>query len=219
MHRSGTSALAGTLRASGVQFGKVLDNKFSLNPKGLHEAPAVLYMHQNLLEANSGDWHEPPATITWQKLHSAVRDLFIESRAGMPLWGFKDPRTLLVLEGWLDVLPELECVGIFRNPAEVALSISGRNSFPIEKCYEIWRVYNERLLMFQRQRGFPLVEFVTDAARMTRSVAAVLDSLQLPQTPEAMAFYDAAHKHHQTPDLTMPEPVAALYRQLQEGAL
>jgi hypothetical protein len=219
MHRSGTSTLAGTLRAAGVEFGAVLDKTFRLNPKGLHEAPSILFMHQNLLETNQGDWHDPPAEVVWGKLHSAVRDLFIESRAGVPVWGFKDPRTLLTLEGWFEVLPDLACAGIFRHPAEVALSLSQRNQFPLDKCFEIWRVYNERLLTFQQQRGFPVMEFVGDAARMRRSFTQMLEQLDLPAGTEALSFYEPEHKHHDRPDLDLPAPVAALYRHLQDVAL
>ena len=86
MHRSGTSVLMGTLRDAGVYIGQVLGHSIEGNRKGLQEAPAVLYMHENLLGANGGSWHAPPETVTWRKLHRTVRDLFVESRAHQPLW-------------------------------------------------------------------------------------------------------------------------------------
>ena len=129
MHRSGTSMLMGTLREAGLYVGDVLDKPFALNRKGLQEPPAVLYMHEHLLEANGGSWHSPPKDVQWDKMHEAIRDLFIESRTGKSLWGFKDPRTLLTLEGWKSALPNLELVGIFRHPSEVALSLKNRNDF------------------------------------------------------------------------------------------
>jgi hypothetical protein len=52
MHRSGTSVLMGTLRDAGVHIGQVLGDSIDGNRKGLQEAPAVLYMHENLLEAS-----------------------------------------------------------------------------------------------------------------------------------------------------------------------
>jgi len=119
MHRSGTSTLAGTMRANGIYFGDVLHKGSPRNAKGFHEPRALLYMHEDLLLKNGGAWHDPPSAISWDPLHKAVRDLFIESRSDKPLWAFKDPRTLLVLEGWLEVLPNLKFVGIFRHPAEV----------------------------------------------------------------------------------------------------
>lgn len=219
MHRSGTSTLAGTLRNAGVYFGEVLDTKISFNPKGLNEAPAVLFMQQDLLEKNGGEWHDPPATVVWGNLHKAVRDLFIESRAGRSLWAFKDPRTLLTLEGWLDALPGLDCVGIFRHPAEVAMSIHLRNDFPIAKCIEIWRIYNARLLAIRNDRDVPVIEFVSDPEAMAASFSALLAHVGLAPSPDAMGFYDTAMKHHDRPQIDLPPGVEELYHQLRDGAL
>ena len=219
MHRSGTSALAGTLNLAGVYLGGVLNQSIQRNPKGLWEAPAVLFMHQNLLEANGGDWHSPPEAVHWGKLHEAVRDLFIESRAGQPIWGFKDPRALLTIEGWFKVLPEMECVGIFRHPAEVALSIHSRNQFDMEKCFEIWWAYNRRLLTLKQAHGFPIIEFVSDGPRMAQSITALLDQLGLAATPEALGFYETEMKHHDHPAVDLPPHVMELYEALQGEAL
>lgn len=219
MHRSGTSALAGSLRQAGVYLGQVLDNGFALNPKGLQEPAAVLYMHENLLQANGGCWHEPPATVEWKPMHLAVRDLFIESRQGRPLWGFKDPRTLLVLDGWRAALPALEFAGIFRHPAEVASSLHGRNGFPLEKGFAIWTRYNRHLLELHEQVSFPLVEFVADPAAMARAIDRVLARLRL-QPAAAPDFLDTALRHFDAGSaaIPLPEETAALYARLRQRA-
>jgi hypothetical protein len=219
MHRSGTSALAGSLRQAGVDLGKVLDDGFARNPKGLQEPPALLYMHEDLLRANGGSWHEPPAAIEWKPMHLAVRDLFIESRQGRPLWGFKDPRTLLVLDGWRAVLPDLEFTGIFRHPALVASSSHSRNGFPVAKCCAIWTRYNRHLLALHEQRAFPLVEFVSEPAAMERAVGRVLSGLRLAP-PAAPDFLDTSLRSFEayTSGLELPEEAAAVYRRLQERA-
>jgi hypothetical protein len=218
MHRSGTSALAGSLRQAGVHLGRVLDQGFDRNPKGLQEPAAVLFMHENLLEANGGSWHTPPEEIAWQRLHQAVRDLFIESRQGQPLWGFKDPRTLLVLSGWLDALPRMECVGIFRHPVEVASSMHSRNQFPLEKCFKLWVHYNQRLLVWHRRLGFPLIEFVADPGAMAGSIDRVLAHLRLSPI-EPLDFYDHELRRFDAGSgPPMPEDAANLYRQLQACA-
>lgn len=218
MHRSGTSALSGTLLEAGLHLGSVLDNKFTLNPKGLQEAPSILYMHENLLGENGGSWHEPPEKIEWFPLHKAVRDLFIESRAGNKIWGFKDPRTLLVLEGWLQVLPNAKCVGIFRHPAEVALSIQSRNSFDLGKCFDIWTTYNQKLLDFQREREFPILEFTSDQSRMAESLSVAVQRLGLNAATE-QTFFDKNLKNHNTPQVQVPTAAKQVYDALREQAL
>jgi hypothetical protein len=219
MHRSGTSTLAGTLRAAGVHFGNVLDNKFPLNPKGLQEAPAILYMQEDLLIKNGGSWHEPSENIEWMPLHSNVRNLFVESRQSHELWAFKDPRTLLTLDGWLEAFPELECAGIFRHPAEVAMSIHKRNKFELDKCFEIWSFYNEKLLSHQRKLGFPIIEFVDDPVEMKRSFSTLLSSFELTFTSQAADFFDTNMKHLKTPEIEIPEYVRNQYTQLQQVAI
>lgn len=220
MHRSGTSVLMGTLRDAGVHIGQVLGQSIEGNRKGLQEAPAVLYMHEQLLEANGGSWHEPPETVVWGALHRSVRDLFVESRAAQPLWGFKDPRTLLTLGGWLEVLPHLEPVGIFRHPLPVARSLQRRNGFPLEQGMAIWAAYNRRLLAWHRQRPFPLIEFDADPERVRRGLDAVLEGLALPrrQPPANRAFFAPELRGPAAAPAPLPPELEALLQELRQAA-
>lgn len=208
--------LAGTLRAAGVYFGAVLDRPFALNPTGLQEPAAILRMHEDLLEKNGGCWHSPPDEIKWQKLHEAVRDLYIESRAGHPLWAFKDPRTLLVLEGWTSRLHALEFIGIFRHPAEVAMSIHSRNDLPIEHGLQTWTTYNQRLLDLHRRQAFPLLEFVGTGSVMKRSCTLGLSQLGLEANSNALAVFGKDKKHFTAEAIDLPQNVADLYAALQD---
>lgn len=219
MHRSGTSALAGTLRSYGVYFGEVLDQGIRFNPKGLQEAPSILYMHEDLLVKNGGAWHSPPSAIEWQPMHKAVRDLFIESRANMPVWAFKDPRTLLTLDGWLGVLPDLDCAGIFRHPAEVAMSIHKRNEFPIDKCIAIWCAYNQKLLDHQASLQFPVIEFVGAPNAMEDGLHKMIRALGLGSEAPQSTFFDAEMKHQDRPDIDLPDRAFEIYGALQALAL
>lgn len=221
MHRSGTSVLMGTLRDGGVHIGQVLAASIEGNGRGLQEAPAVLYMHEQLLEANGGSWREPPGTVVWGELHRSVRDLFVESRAQQPLWGFKDPRTVLTLDGWLEVLPQLEPVGIFRDPLAVARSLQRRNGFPLEQGLALWVAYNRRLLAWHQRRPFPLIEFAADPARVRQGLAAILEALGLPrQAPQAGgAFFAPELRQDPTPAAaSLPAEVEALLEALRERA-
>ena len=88
----------------------------------------------------------PPEQVTWQPVHNALPDAVIASHATDRFWGFKDPRTLFCLEGWLDVLPQLQMVAIVRHPEAVARSLQARNGMPLADGLELWRLYNSRLL-------------------------------------------------------------------------
>ena len=96
MHRSGTSMLAGTLEEAGLTLGDVV-NQAPDNAKGHRENLAIMSMQEDLLQRNAGSWDNPPETVSWGRLHRAVRDLFISSFRSSKVWGFKDPRTLITL--------------------------------------------------------------------------------------------------------------------------
>lgn len=219
MHRSGTSALAGTLLEAGVYLGRVLDQSIKRNPKGLQEPPAILYMQEDLLKVNGGNWNTVPEAIEWQPMHKAVRDLFIESREGVARWGFKDPRTLLTLQGWLDVLPDAQPLGIFRHPMAVARSLESRNGFTIDKGLDVWLAYNSRLLEWQTRLGFPIVECLSDTQAMKAKLQLLLQALDL--APEqSLEFFDAGLQTVQDdPGDVLPEQVQSVWDGLRERAL
>jgi len=221
MHRSGTSMLIGTLQEAGVFLGRVYGDSIEYNRKGLLEPKAVLFMQEDLLKANGGSWSDPPETVEWQNLHKAVRDLFIESRAGQPVWGFKDPRTLFTLEGWLDALPALECVGIFRHPLEVAASLSGRNGFSMETGLALWKRYNQRLLRAHERAAFPVVEFLSSPQELRAKLSALMEVLRLPHSlqPSELSFFEEGIRRNHTSEDALPPDVEVLYRRLQDIAL
>ncbi len=218
MHRSGTSALAGSLAEAGIYLGNVLGQSIPHNRKGLQEPASVLYMQENLLQANGGSWDNPPARVEWGKLHTAVRDLFLESREGFEPWAFKDPRTLLTLEGWLEVRPGLALAGIFRDPLSVARSLERRNGFSLMKGLSLWQLYNERLLHWAETRNCPLIGFSTRPGEMAARLQALIRALGLTPPP-APDFFDPALPEGTDDTTALPVEIARLYSRLQERAL
>jgi len=64
MHRSGTSAIAGSLEDCGVYLGDV--NSCSPdNLKGNRELREVITLNEDLLKSAGGSWFSPPEKITW----------------------------------------------------------------------------------------------------------------------------------------------------------
>ncbi|WP_420434324.1 sulfotransferase family protein [Hyphobacterium sp.] len=218
MHRSGTSALAGSLAESGAYLGKVLGTSIPGNRKGLQEPESILFMQETLLQANAGSWDNPPSKVEWNRMHTAVRDLFLESREGFEPWAFKDPRTLLTLEGWLDARPDMALCGIFRDPLAVAHSLKRRNGFSLTKGLYLWQAYNERLLHFATTRSCPLIEFSTQPDAMTERLAKLVTALGLTPPP-APEFFDAGIPKGTDDASAPPAEIAELYEQLKGLAL
>ena len=145
MHRSGTSLLAGSLQERGLFLGDVV-NEAPHNKKGNRESLPIRELHEDILNSSGGSWDNPPEEVSWKGIHRSMRDLITNGFSDQPIWGFKDPRSIFCLEGWLETIPSLECVAIIRHPEEVAMSLHARNGWSIEKGINLWYVYNRRLL-------------------------------------------------------------------------
>jgi len=225
MHRSGTSVVISCLGRAGVYLGAVLNQPHPLHGQGVHEPASLALMHEDLLARHGGSWHDPPEVGEWPPLHRAVRDLFIESRLDRSLWGFKDPRLLLCLEGWRQALPSLEPVGVFRHPAPVARSLLERDGMGLGKGVALWSHYNQRLLQLHSQHPFPLIEFEADAARARQGMALLLQQLKLPGAvnkqgvDHALEVFEPQMRRHSDARLALAAPVIDLYENLRRRAL
>jgi hypothetical protein len=240
MHRSGTSCLAGSLQEAGLYLGEV-NTVAPHNAKGNRESLAIMVLQDDLLRANGGDWDAPPATVIWSVEHRARRDAIIATYPNDRIWGFKDPRTLLTLAGWLEALPSVRFVGTFRHPLAVAASLHARNGVPVEKSLALWSTYNCLLLDYQRRLNFPLVSFDWPPERYQQCLQAIVPTLSLTVPVAGFSFFEAELRRNATPETapdrwlarlrawvgrepnrpepTLPEPVASIYRQLQEIAV
>lgn len=219
MHRSGTSLLAGTLEECGLDLGNVT-TWAPANEKGNRESWALMALHEDLLRKAGGGWdRQLQRPVAWGPLHRGVRDAYIASFAGKPLWGFKDPRLLFVLDGWLEALPALETVAIFRHPLEVAKSLRQRTPerFSAEAALDLWLDSNRRLLDWQARLGFPVVEYLADGAAFNRLVATIARQLRLPGTVDssALTFFESGLRHQSAGKEPMPQAVAEVYAELR----
>jgi hypothetical protein len=221
MHRSGTSFLAGSVQSAGLVLGAV-HTRNPHNARGNREHPEVMAMHEAVLEANDCSWHQPPATypLRWPDALREKRRSFARHFPDDNPWGFKDPRALLLLEGWLDDWPNAQLAGIFRHPAAVAASISKRvaGRIPLTQGLRLWHHYNQRLLSFWHRRKFPLIEFSGDQERLLADLQTVCEALQLPATARSTEFFDRNLRHHEPDTSTLPDDVQALYDELRESS-
>jgi len=219
MHRSGTSCLAASLEEAGLYFGKV--NRESLhNPKGNLEPKAVRELNDEILGVSGGEWHSPPASIIWRAEQRAKRDLIVGRYPTSEVWGFKDPRTLLTFEGWIEVLPGVQCVGTFRHPLAVARSLHTRDGFSLEKSFRLWEYYNKRLLHFQRQMGFDLLCFDLPVKTYVEKLNRIVLKLDLKPPGLGYTFFEPGLRSTiEMDDERLPEPIDTVYQSLLAQAL
>ena len=219
MHRSGTSSLVGSLEAAGLPLGEVRREGGDSNEKGHREPGEIIRLHDDVLMNSRGAWFLPPASVEWSAEQRERRDAFIATHAEQPLWGWKEPRTLLVIDGWLEVLPQLEFVGTFRHPLVVARSLTRRHGNDTPRMWlDVWLAYNEILLRLAEERGFPLIDFDLPAEAYAARLRAIVEELRLPGGEDD--FFDASLRTSQKklPDADLPTDVAHVYARLKETA-
>ncbi|HEY1078289.1 MAG TPA: sulfotransferase [Fontimonas sp.] len=218
MHRSGTSCLAGCLQEAGLYLGDV-NTAAPANARGNRENRAIMDLHDMVLRDNGGSWDMPPAAPKWSAEQRQQREALIGGFPRHEVWGFKDPRSLLVLDGWRESLPALRFIGTFRHPAAVAASLRTRNGFTMERGYEIWREYNTRLLRYQRELGFALLSFDWEPERYRLALEANAARLGLKAPQNGFEFFAGSLRSHRASAADgLGAKDIALYAQLQEIA-
>jgi hypothetical protein len=218
MHRSGTSSLVGSLEEAGLPLGEVRTAGGDSNEKGHREPGELIKLHDDVLICSGGAWHQPPATVIWTKKHRKRRGEFITSRSGLSLWGWKEPRTLLVMDGWLEVLPDLGMVGTFRHPAVVARSLQRRHgNESADMWLDVWLAYNGSLLALVEARGFPLIDFDLPAGAYQARLRDIIAELELRPPGDDSEFFDASLRTSQQqppPDMALSAEVERVYYRL-----
>ncbi|WP_448683644.1 sulfotransferase family protein [Pseudomonas nicosulfuronedens] len=214
MHRSGTSFLTGSLQGAGLELGK----HSTWNPhnlKGNRENGDIVAFHDALLAARGHAWDNPPSVMpVWtQAEYAAAREL-IKDYDGVKRWGFKDPRALLAVTGWQELIPQLRFVGIFRHPSAVADSLQARGGMPREQALGLWKAYNSRLLELHGRVKFPVLCFDQDEENLHRQLDNVMRRFGL-QPPAAERFFSSELKHHRHGDEKLSPELDAMYQALK----
>ncbi|HWG05266.1 MAG TPA: hypothetical protein VG271_09670, partial [Beijerinckiaceae bacterium] len=141
MHRSGTSAVAGTLMKLGGAAPEHLMRGDEDNTRGYFESGVITAFHEELLASAGSEWRDwRPFNPGWYK--SPVAGQFKQRAKGLLETEFdallpvlKDPRACRFVPFWLDVLREMRriprIVMPVRSPLDVARSLSLRPRFKV----------------------------------------------------------------------------------------
>jgi hypothetical protein len=216
MHRSGTSCLTGSLQLAGLDLGDYSEwNPHNL--KGNRENAEVMALNESVLVANGGKWAVPPKKVHWQPEHKLEARRILAKYAGTPAWGFKDPRTLLTLEGWLALGIEPDYIGIFRHPMAVAASLMQRSAdaMDLQTALSLWYAYNKRLLHRYEEKAFPLLCFDWAEDDFHDALARAMKQIGLQPGSDDKRFYTAELVHQQSKEVRLPWKVGRLHKKLR----
>jgi hypothetical protein len=160
MHRSGTSVITGLLRAQGLHIGgkDCLVGPHDSNPTGHFEHRDFLEINEALLARLGGAWDVPVELPADWRTDPRFGDLaeraacLVAGFAGSFPWGWKEPRTTLLLPFWQALVPDLRYVVCIRNPLEVAQSLARRNAIALPHAIDLWLRYTSAALAHTRGR-------------------------------------------------------------------
>jgi hypothetical protein len=141
----------------------------------------------------------------------------LKSYADAPLWGFKDPRVLLMLEQWQSLQIPMDYIGIFRHPYAVARSINKRGSGVIsfKTGLEAWYKYNTKLLTEYKKSPFPILCFDDTEDIFHQKMYRVIKNMGLNQLRDEDPFYSKELKTNEVDETyRLPWKVKRLYKKL-----
>ena len=205
--RSGTSMVAGVLHALGVHMGDKLIGPTTDNPLGHWEDREFSGENRRTLKDAGGDWANPPSEDAIDRVarqrrghrQYLVRDRHVVS-PNRPAWGFKDPRTSLLLPHWmsLDFMGDAHIVWAMRNIEGVIASLGVRNGFPREKAHDLVLTYQYRITKALTTAGRPVLEvqYENAIADPERTVAGLAEFVGVKPTQSAVAMIRPELCHH-----------------------
>lgn len=240
MHRSGTSALTGTLRLLGVELGDDLLPANKDNVRGFWESRVAMEINEALLSELSSRWDAVTDLPEGWLDSRAARDgygkavsLLDSSFATAALWAIKDPRICRLVPLWLNAMRTVgvqpAVVMIVRKPSEVVASLGERDGIPGGLASLLW--LRHVLEAESYSRGLPRViitydQLLSDWRAVFGRIASTLD-VAWPRSGQDMevdieSFLARAERHHNhidgLPSLELADEAYTLCRQLAEGA-
>ena len=148
MHRSGTSLVAQMVAKWGANMGNDLMPANQFNQEGYWEFNPLVNLHDKMLAYTGHTWYAPPENNNILHLLNVFGDearaLVAEMDAGQSIWCWKDPRMVLFLPFWKEILKDRELLYIitYRNPLSVADSLKKRDNILTITAVALWEIYN-----------------------------------------------------------------------------
>jgi len=237
MHRSGTSAVARLVQELGVDVGTNLLPATEGNVHGHFEEAAFIRFHDALIarffprRAPFCEWLPLAAAgiVYTQEDRAEARSIWQAHRASGGT-GWKDPRTSLFLDLWLEILPDARVIVCLRHPYQVHRSLLRRGEPFLHVDYGAailgWTIYNQRILqaVSALDKNRFIVLDVESAFRESRQLTEGLARfLGLPASPRAFAaispevfnFENDLHEALESFEEFLPA-AGATYRQLKQ---
>ncbi|EKD71927.1 MAG: glycosyl transferase, family 2 [uncultured bacterium] len=213
MSRSGTSAIARSLAAMGVDLGNRLLEGDSRNPKGFYEDSDILYkINRGVSAAIDYHWIDFGDNEKQIENNPALRDyknyavgLLCERFINSLNWGFKDPRTVTILPFWQSVFKALNVnehyILAVRNPLASAVSNQKFAKTDMEAGLLLWIKILKQMIDGTENKKRVLISYEMMLQNPHHQLERVQHAFNLTATHEQITnytneFLDKKLQHH-----------------------
>jgi hypothetical protein len=231
MHRSGTSALAGTVARLGMAAPATPLSASKDNPSGFYESAAVVQVNHRIIVGLGCAWNlclgfypERLAAMNDDRSALMLRDLLVREFGGIGSYVLKDPRLCMTMPAWLPALRDsgaaIKILIVARHPAEVVDSLSARNGQDADESAPNWLHHMLEADVVSRglDRAVVLYDDLMDDWRGCLARAAAAARITWPRgyddaAAEIQTFLAGTARHHRAggaPASIGPAPVAPL---------
>jgi hypothetical protein len=238
MHRSGTSLIANFMDAIGVDIGQDQKPADEWNAAGYWESRTIFDIHEKILEQLNCNWQTPPLhlPVNWwrkpeiQQLKSGLLEFVrSECRRTDKIWGFKDPRTAILLPLWQEIFNELQLephyILAVRHPGSVAASLSRRDGLSSSHSQALWLSTNLDALSHTRNHLRAIVDYDRWFDSGMEQAGTVVKSLNLPRSISEKQLANAVDqtihsglRHHSSKQDEILSPIVARFYSLLRQA-
>ncbi len=241
MHRSGTSAVARSLQALGVQLGaNLMPPMEGVNSKGFWEDLDINAFNIELMNFLGADWHSlcplefrSEEEIKENPFFLRAVEIIRRKLDAHTIFGFKDPRVAKLLNFWRVVFQhcevETDYVLAIRNPLSIVQSLAKRDGFESEKSYLLWLDHVITSLVYSTNGRRVLVDYDNLIASPDLQLKRISQQLNLTISNDGLDEYrtkfldnDLRHTVFEPVDLkadeSCPPLVSEIYSQTIEIA-
>lgn len=238
MHRSGTSLTASLLQSAGVDIGEKLAPATPTNVKGHFEDLAFVEFHKQVLSSqglNNAGWTSGHSQVSVPEQYVALAKSIIDQRCDKPLWGWKDPRTVLFLNFWHRLLSNPFFIFVYRSPWETIDSLYRRNIESVDDVFygnpnlalQTWEIYNRTILTFfynypDQSLLIPIEDIIQNPniliKRITEKTEVQLESPPTDLLDTSLLKTEVSNSHRPTLLKEYFPEVIDLYQQLNEAS-
>ena len=189
MHRSGTSCLAGSLEQQGLFLGDV-NTSAPWNRRGNRERFDIMNLQGEILEASGGSWYSPPAVRRVERRSTSSGAGDPRRARRKPVWGFKDPRTVLTFDGWRQPVTRPPAGRHLPASARASRSRSGaETTSPSRRAWGSGRPTTIVSWRSTRSSPFPVVSFDEDPATLEGKLRQAGELVGLGEAPPDEPFF------------------------------